>query len=175
MSTSDFAIAIPIAILYSSFLNYAVDVVVGSKTTCKNIYYDEIFDSNSIETGKYDNYDQPIMRPPTSDELAQQKEDFNNCRGMKKREQTTRYVTLLFAGIFAIIAAGFVKSTSTAYGLALGGVFCILSANWRYWNLMDDTFKMISTGIALAILIVVSTQIYSKQGFFYSLVNRTKL
>lgn len=133
MNIPDYAISISIAILYPLFFHKTVDVFMNKNKI------DKLCGNDSIV----------FMKEQTEEDVK----CFEEKRLKLKNYNTKRFMTLMCAGILAIILSYVLKQPALVLGFGLSGVFTILNATYGYWNDMDDKVKMSMIGFTLVILI----------------------
>lgn len=78
--------------------------------------------------------------------------------------ETARFFVLIVAGVVAILVSIWLGSSNTSNGLAIGGLFSIITAIYDNWGNMAELMKVVVIGLTLGVMILMPSVMYQRMG-----------
>ena len=147
MNKKQAIITVTIAILFSLFIGYGIEVFDDSPD-----YEDYCLSQNLFEV---DNEQDCLSSGGEwyGQEEVEPRDCYINFDAAKLKHDQIVFISSLIIGVIAVIASIFLKQEVISTGILAGGVLLKLYGTIRYWSHANNLLKFSLIGIALAIVV----------------------
>ncbi|MBT3814802.1 hypothetical protein HOE37_03625 [Candidatus Woesearchaeota archaeon] len=165
MKKKEIIISITIAIIFTLFVGYGIEVFDSTKSY-SDFCPEELYDIDNkeeclTEGGSWNEFETPIVSPEKEESIVEPnkrscsptKECRKNYDTSKSKHDKIVFIVSIIVGLIAIFTGVFLKKDAVSTGILSGGVLLIIYGTMRYWQHANDTLKFVLLGIVLAVLI----------------------
>ena len=162
MKKKEIIISITIAIIFSLFVGYGIEVFDPTEDYnefCPEELYDIDNEEECLASGGSWNENglvpvkEESFAEPTKRLCSPTKECYNEHREIRTKHDKIVFIVSVIVGLTAIFTGIFLKKEAVSTGILSGGVLLIIYGTIRYWQHANDILKFILLGIVLAVLI----------------------
>ena len=163
-------VAIAIAIVFNLFVNYGIDTFYPGPEwddfceeeerfgyvkpgECEKVNVTDDLRRNCAEQKghvSYRNYD--VNDCPTEAYCETCRNEFE---GVEESHSGNVFVVLMIISITVLVAGIILKADAVSLGFSMAGVLGLIISSMRYWSHLQDVYRFLLLGVALAVLIWV--------------------
>jgi hypothetical protein len=105
-------------------------------------------------TGAFSGYSEKAAVSDFCDEQFTCSRSFTDATSLYNRNS---FVIFVIVGAALLLCSPFVRDAKTvSSALSLGGVIALIFGSMRYWSDMDDRLRVVTSGVALLALLIIS-------------------
>jgi len=158
MNKKQAIITVTIAILFSLFIGYGIEVFDDSpdyEDYCLSQNLFEVDNEQDCLSSGGEWYGQEEVEPkgPRIGSCQPPRDCYINFDAAKLKHDQIVFISSLIIGVIAVIASIFLKQEVISTGILAGGVLLKLYGTIRYWSHANNLLKFSLIGIALAIVV----------------------